>query len=198
MKKVLLLFMKGTEIFEAGAFYDVLGWSGTEGGEEIEVTAAGPEMIITCTFGLTVHMDILIDDVDVNDYDAIAVPGGFEDYGFYEDAYSSKISEFIRAFHDTGKIIGSICVGALAVAKTGILKNRNATTYHLNDGRRRKQLAEFGVNVLDKSIVADGNIITSKAPSSAVGSALKLLEMLTGKENRDRIEKLMGFLEHNP
>ena len=37
MKKVLLLFCQGTEIMEAAAFYDVLGWSGSEGLEPVKV-----------------------------------------------------------------------------------------------------------------------------------------------------------------
>ncbi len=193
MKNVLLLFMTGTEIYEAGAFYDVLGWSGAEGGEEVHVVSAGPKMKITCTFGLSVNMDILIDDVRVEDYDAIAIPGGFEEFGFYGDAYSEKVSGLICDFHKAGKIVASICVGALSVAKSGILKNRNATTYHLKEGLRRKQLAEFGVNVLDENVVEDTNIITSTSPESAVYAALKLLEMLTGKENSEKIKHLMGF-----
>ena len=33
---------------------------------------------------------MLLKDVDVNEYDALAIPGGFEEYGFYDEAYKMK------------------------------------------------------------------------------------------------------------
>ena len=41
MKKVLLLLCKGVEIYEAAAFYDVLGWSGTYGTEAVKTVTVG-------------------------------------------------------------------------------------------------------------------------------------------------------------
>ena len=100
----------------------------------------------------------------------------------------------IRAFHKAGKPIASICVGALALANSGILEGRKATTYALNGGHRQRQLADFGAEVLaDESIVVDGNLITSCGPSTATGVAFRLLEMLTDKEDARRVKTLMGF-----
>jgi protein deglycase len=61
------------------------------------------------------------------------------------------------------------------------------------DGVRRKQLADFGALVQDESIVIDKNIITSTGPSTALGVAFHLLEMLTNKENVDVVKKYMRF-----
>lgn len=36
-----------------------------------------------------------IDEITVDEYDALAVPGGFEEYGFYEEAYDEKFFELI-------------------------------------------------------------------------------------------------------
>jgi len=58
---------------------------------------------------------------------------------------------------------------------------------------RRKQLADFGANVQDESIVIDNNIITSTGPSTALDVAFTLLEMLTDKENVDVVKKYMRF-----
>ena len=102
------------------------------------------------------------------EFDALAIPGGFGDFGFYDEAYSEEVSKLIRSFEHAGKPIASICVGALPIAKSGILAGRKATTYHLREGVRRKQLAEFNVNVVDAQIVRDGNIITSTSPATAV------------------------------
>ncbi len=193
MKKVLLLLLKGTEILEAAAFYDVLGWTRTHGMEPIDVLTAALSKESICTFGLKVSADILISDVKVDDFDALAIPGGFGDFGFYEHSYSDDVSALIREFDNQHKIIASICVGALPVAKSGILKDRSATTYHLMGGRRRKQLAEFGVQVKDQQIVQDENIITSTSPATALDVAFLLVEKVTTAENANQIKQLMGF-----
>jgi len=90
-------------------------------------------------------------------------------------------------------IYAAICVSALPVGKSGVLKGRKATTYDLLDGVRRKQLADFGAIVQDESIVIDKNIITSTGPSTGLDVAFILLEMLTDKENVDVVKKYMRF-----
>jgi len=74
-----------------------------------------------------------------------------------------------------------------------VLRGRIATTYHLMGGRRRDQLAGFGVEVIDRPLVQDGSVTTSAGPSTAVEVAFRLLEQLTGRANADEIRRLMGF-----
>ena len=148
---------------------------------------------VRCTFGLRLLPDVLLAEVDPGGFDALAVPGGFEEHGFYDEAYSEAVSELVRAFARESKPIASICVGALPVAKSGVLEGRRATTYHLGGGRRRRQLAELGAVVVDEPIVRDGNVITSTSPATAVEVALTLVEALTNRVNADRIRHLMGF-----
>jgi 4-methyl-5(b-hydroxyethyl)-thiazole monophosphate biosynthesis len=73
------------------------------------------------------------------------------------------------------------------------LKNRQGTTYHLNNGLRQKQLAAFGVQVINQPIVVDKNVITSSCPATALGVAFTLLEMLTSPDNCLAVKNLMGF-----
>ena len=193
MKKVLLLLCKGTEIYEAAAFYDVMGWADSSGEVPIKVVATGITSEIQCTFGLTLRSDRFLEQIDPEDFDALAIPGGFERFGFYEEAYSEQVGDLIRDFDNRQKPIAAICVGALAIGRSGALADRKATTYHLGDGRRRNQLADFGVDVLDEKIVRDGNIITSSSPETAVEVAFQLLEMITTRHNAERIRHLMGF-----
>lgn len=192
-KKVLLLLANGFEAYEASVFTDVLGWSRAFGDIPVEVTTAGMNRKLKCTWNFTVIPEIQIDEVNVKDYDALAIPGGFEKAGFYDDAYHEDFLKLIKAFNSEKKIIASVCVGALPIGKSGILKGRKATTYHLLDGIRRKQLAEFGAEVLDQNIVLDANIITSSSPATALDVAFKLLEMLTSKKNSEKVKKWMGF-----
>jgi 4-methyl-5(b-hydroxyethyl)-thiazole monophosphate biosynthesis len=193
MKNVLLLIPEGAELFETAAFFDVLGWASAEGSEPIQVVTVGLEPEVGTTFGMRIIPDRLLPDVDVDDFDALAVPGGFEEFGFYDQAYSDEVSALVRQFDRQGKPIASICVGALPLAKSGVLDGRRATTYHLSGGHRRRQLAQFNVEVVDEPVVRDGNIVTSTSPATAVEVALTLVEALTGRDNAAKIRHLMGF-----
>jgi len=194
MKKVLLLLANGFEEYEASAFTDVLGWSRAFGNVPLEVVTVGRHSKLKCTWNFTVIPEKLLNEINADEYDALAIPGGFEKAGFYEDAYSEDFAEIIRRFHEKSKIIASICVAALALGKSGILKGKNATTYHLLEGRRRKELSKFGANVLDEHVVIDKNIITSSCPATAIDVAFALLELLTDKDNCNKVKEWMGFV----
>ena len=193
MKKVLLLLGKGFESYEASVFIDVMGWNFDDEDGTTRLITCGLRKEVEGSWGIKILTDLTVDQVVVSEYDALAIPGGSKKYGFYEDAYNEMFLDLIRAFHNDGKIIASICVGALPVGKSGILNGKNGTTYNMNNGIRQAQLREFGVNVVNKPMVVEGNIITSWNPSTATDVALKLLELLTSRENADHIRKIMGF-----
>ena len=193
MKRVLLFLAQGFEEYEASVFTDVIGWSRIFGIEPVDLVTTGLRSEIKCTWNLTVCPEMGFDMIKVRDFDALAIPGGFEKAGFYEDAYDERFLSLIREFNKENKVIASICVAALPLGKSGILANRKATTYDLLDGLRRKQLADFGAIVQDEMIVVDRNIITSTGPSTGLDVAFKLLEMLTNVENVDIVKKYMRF-----
>jgi 4-methyl-5(b-hydroxyethyl)-thiazole monophosphate biosynthesis len=190
MKKVLLLLANGFETYEASVFIDVFGWNLTDGDKNTKLFTCGLTREIKSAFNVIVKPEYLINDIDINHFDALAIPGGFEEYNFYNDAYNADFLELIHNFHDKGKIIASICVAALSLGKSGILNGKRATTYK---GNRQKQLKEFGAIIIDEPIVIDDRIITSWNPSTAINVAFKLLEILTSKENAEKIKNLMGF-----
>ncbi|MFO7843274.1 MAG: DJ-1/PfpI family protein [Bacteroidales bacterium] len=193
-KKVLLLLAQGFEEYEASVFTDVFGWSRAEGLEGVELVTAGKRKQIQGTWNLKVEPQSLLKDINLQEFDALAIPGGFEEAGFYDDAYDEEFLNAIKYFNQVGKPIATICVAALPVAKAGALKNRNATTYDLNDGHRKKQLAAMGAIVKDQRIVKDDNIITSIGPATALDVAFMLLEILTSNENVQEVKHHMRFL----
>ena len=194
--KVLLLCLKAFETMEFSVFIDIMGWARDEEKVNVEVVTCGFNKTVVSTFGVPIIMDTLINDIDVNNYDALAIPGGFQEYGFRDEAFEFKTLELIRKFSYQNKPIASICVAAFALAQSGILNGRRATTYHLLNGARQKELALYeGIIVIDEPIVIDENIITSYNPQTASGVAFKLLEMLSCKEKVDSIKKMMGFIE---
>ncbi len=191
--KVLLLLAKGFETMEFSAFIDILGWARNDFGIDISVVTCGFTKTVVSTFHVPVIVDKTIDEISVSDYDALAIPGGFEEFGFYEEAYDDKFLDVIRQFNKQGKTISTICVAALALGKSGVLTGRKATTYHLGNGRRQKQLLEFGVDVVNEPIVIDKNIITSYCPETAPGVAFELLKALTSEEQMKLVKEAMGF-----
>lgn len=192
--KILVFCAKGFETIEFSAFIDVMGWAGNDYHYPVSVDTCGFTRTVNSTFNVPVLMDKTIDEIAVNDYDALAIPGGFEEFGFYEEAYDVRFLDLIRAFNEQEKPIASVCVAALPIGKSGVLKNRKATTYHLNDAYRQKQLAQFGVNVVNERIVTDNNIITSYCPETAPDVAFELLKKLCGNEKMLVVKKAMGYL----
>lgn len=191
MKRVLLLLADGFETFEASVFIDVIGWNLVDGDHSTELFTCGLQKEVKSSFNQRCIVDYLIGEIDVGSFDALAIPGGFEEYNFYKDAYDERFLDLIRAFKAKDKIIASICVAALPLGKSGILKDKKGTTY--KNPVRRDALKSFGVHVINQPIVIDDNMITSWNPSTAVDVALLLLELLTSKTNADYIRMIMGF-----
>lgn len=191
--KILLFLAKGFETMEFSVFVDVMGWARNDYQYDVPVVTCGFKKQVMSSFNIPIIVDKTMDEINVDDYDALAIPGGFEEFGFYEEAYDERFLNLIREFDSKEKIIATICVAALPVGKSGVLKNRKATTYHLRDAYRQKQLKEFDVNVVNEPIVVDRNIITSYCPETAPYVAFKLLEMLTSKSQAEIVKAAMGF-----
>ena len=190
-QKIRLLLANGFEILEASAVIDVMGWNLEEGDNSTKLYSCALRKEIKSSFNQKFTVDFLMNKVNVDSFDALVVPGGFKNYGYYEDAYSIEFLNLICDFKSKNKTIASVCVGALPLAKSGVLKNKNATTY--NQAEYRQLLKNNGVFLSNEQIVIDDNLITSNGPSSAVEVAFILLEILTSKENTFKIRKLMGF-----
>jgi 4-methyl-5(b-hydroxyethyl)-thiazole monophosphate biosynthesis len=192
MKKILLLLAEGFEMYEASVFIDVIGWNLVDGNHKTKLVSCGLKKEVKSSFNQKIIVDYIVDEININDFDALALPGGFEEYGFYNDAYNDKFLEIIKGFKRQNKIIVSICVGALPLGKGGILFGKRGTTYN-KKVIRQETLKSFGVKVISKPIVIDDNVITSWNPSTAINVAFLLLELLTTKENADYVKGIMGF-----
>jgi protein deglycase len=192
MKKILLLLAEGFEVWEASVFIDVMGWNLVEGDGTTKLFTCGLKKQVKSAFGQTFVVDYTADQISENDYDALAIPGGFGQFNFYEEAYDKRFLGIIEKFNQLQKPIASICTGALPIARSGALSGRNATTY-IKNPEREKSLRDLGVTVVNKPIVVDRNITTSWNPSTAMDVAFLLLENLTSRENAARIKGLMGF-----
>ena len=191
--RLLVFLAKGFETIEFSAFIDVMGWAKTDFDCDIETVICGLNSKVVGSFNVSVLVDKTIEEVSADDYDALAIPGGFEEFGYYEEAYNEKLLDLIRQFNSQKKWIATVCVGALPVGKSGVLTGRRATTYHLRGAHKQKVLQEFGVTIVNEPIVVDDNIITSYCPQTSYGVALLLLEKLTSFREMTLVKEAMGF-----
>lgn len=193
-KRVLLFLPNGFEALEASAFTDVFGWNQVVGNKQTPLMTAGIRPVLTCTWNFRVQPEAQLEDLNLSEFSALALPGGFQRAGFYEDGYDPRVLELIRHFRKEDKWIASVCVGALLLAKSGVLKGKRATTYHLENGRWQDQLEAMGPEVQrNLRLVVDEKMITSSCPSTAVEVAFCLLEALTPPENALQVRREMGY-----
>ena len=89
--RLLVFLAKGFETIEFSAFIDVMGWAKTDFDCDIETVICGLNSKVVGSFNVSVLVDKTIEKVSADDYDALAIPGGFEEFGFYEEAYNEKL-----------------------------------------------------------------------------------------------------------
>lgn len=190
MKKILLLLPKGAELLEIAAFTDVFGWDKVCGEKSCQLLIAGASREVRLSFGHTMLADLLWSEVAVEDFSALAVPGGFPRYGYFRCCGEEPLS-LIRQFHQAGKPIAAVCTGSLLLGRAGVLAGRRAATYCSPDTPFQQELAELGALVKDAPLVEDGNLLTGAGPGAAARVALALLARCSNEDNSRRIKNLM-------
>ena len=193
-RKVLLFAPQGFEDIEVAAFSDVMGWTRVlKEVKAVDLVITAFKRNISSKHGLTIKAHKLLKEIKPGDFDALIIPGGFNDAG-YTEVYRPKVLDLIRKVHERDGIIATMCVGSLAVAKAGVLKGKKATTYSAS--RRHdnlKLLKDYGAIPVKERIVVSGRIISNRGPDTAIEVAFKLLEMLNGKRDVIRVKKALMF-----
>lgn len=181
-KRVLILLPNGFEVMEAACFTEVFGWASTYGDIKFDQLSVGLRSPIKTTFGFDALPEKLLTEINADDFDALVIPGGFGDAGYYEEALSEPFLEVIRNFNKRQAPIAAVCVSSLSLAAAGVLNGRKATIYHQIGGARKAELESYGTAFIDKPLVIDGHLMTSTGPGTGVELALKLLEVMSSPE----------------
>jgi 4-methyl-5(b-hydroxyethyl)-thiazole monophosphate biosynthesis len=193
-KKVLLFAPQGFEDIELAAFTDILGWTRVlKEVTHVDLVITAFKKNICSKHNLNIKAHQLIKEIKPLDYHALIIPGGFNDAG-YTEVYNNKVLDLIKKIYKNDGIIATMCVGSLAVARTGILKGKKATTYSASKRHDNlKILQDCGATPVKDRIVVTDRIITNRGPDTAIEVAFKLLEMLNGKKDTKKIKKAMMF-----
>jgi protease I len=108
--------------------------------------------------GYVVDIDLTVDDIDVTMYDLLILPGGRAPARLRKDP---TVLEVVRAFIVAGKPIAAICHGPQILISAGVLRGRTATCYQ----SVAAEMKQAGTHYVDKKVVVDGNLITSRKPT---------------------------------
>ena len=121
-------------------------------------------------WGDSVDADLTVDDVKVEDYDAIVLPGGQINPDVLRT--NEKAVAIVKEFVSTGRIVAAICHGPWMLVEADVLKGREATSYP----SIRTDMKNAGANWVDREVVTDNGIITSRNPNDLPAFVDKIVE----------------------
>jgi len=196
MKKVLIVATDGMEDMEIAPLVEIPGWTKVvEDVEKIEVQIAGWDDPVRLFHGTKIVPDIKMQDVKVDDYDAIVIPGGWPGTKFFEQTYSDEFKNFLIEAQEKNKLLVTLCFGILPVGNSGIIKGKKATIFTSNTPLMcqefKGKLEGMGVEYVESAIHHEGNVMSNIGPSVANEVAFQMVEKLIGSESAAKIQDMM-------
>jgi 4-methyl-5(b-hydroxyethyl)-thiazole monophosphate biosynthesis len=170
-KTALVPIADGSEEIEAVAVIDVLRRAGVS----VTVASVMDRAEITASRGVRIVADQLISEVADQNFDLIVLPGGMPGAEHLRD--SAVLTEMLRRHAGEDRLVGAICAApAVALKPRGLLEGRQATAhpgfFDQLDPETRSEAR----------VVADGRLVTSRGPGTALEFALRLVALLLGEE----------------
>lgn len=123
-------------------------------------------------WGENVDVDITIDEVSANDYDALLLPGGQINPDILRMEESAIT--LIQSFNQQDKPIAAICHAPWLLAEADIVRGKTVTSWP----SLRTDLRNAGANVVDQEVAKDGNLITSRNPDDIPAFSDALIDMV--------------------
>lgn len=119
-------------------------------------------------------VDKTVGSASVEDYDALVLPGGVANpdaLRMDEDAVA-----FVRDFVASGKVVAAICHAPWTLVEADVVRGRQLTSWP----SLQTDLRNAGAQWVDKKVVVDGNLITSRNPDDLPAFTKALLDALAG------------------
>lgn len=178
MDKIILIpIAQGTEEIEAVVAIDLFRRAG------FNTKLAGESSLVTCSRGLKIIPDLMIEDISENEYfDIIYLPGGLN--GTKNLSENEYLGRIIKKGMIRGTIIAAICAAPTILATLGLLKPDTKITSHPSV---KSQLAHFDYRT--DAVVEYDNIITSRGAGTTFDLVFRLIELKAGNEIAEKIIK---------
>jgi len=131
--------------------------------------------------GAGVRADRTIFTARPDRYDALLIPGGFMNPDLLRQ--SRRVLDFVREIDAAGKSIASLCHGPWVLISAGLVEGRRMTSWP----GIRDDVRNAGGIWTNKSVVRDGNLITSRGPHDLFQFNRALIDHFSpGRSARER------------
>lgn len=178
-----LFLAEGFEEIEALATVDILRRADIE----VSTVSITSEKNVKGKMGITVMADTIFDEIVDLDGDILILPGGPAVSKLKEH---EGLENLLKEYYMEEKWIAAICPAPTVLAKLELLKNRKAICYPgLEDELEEASIQE------DVEVVVDEKIVTSKGPGTTFPFAIKIVELLQGKDKAEKIAEEMVYTE---
>ena len=127
-------------------------------------------------WGDSVKVDVLLEDANAADYDALMLPGG----ALNPDTLrmEPKAVAFVKEFFTAGKPVGAICHGPWTIIETGFADGATMTSWP----SLKTDLRNAGAFWVDQEVVVDNMLVTSRKPDDIPVFNRKLIEVIQSVE----------------
>ncbi len=132
-------------------------------------------------WGKSIKVDVTIDEANADDFDALELPGGLINPDKLRT--NEKVLTFVKAFFESGKPVAAICHAPWILINAEVVKGKELTSYHTI----RKDLENAGAKWIDKEVVVDSGLVTSRNPDDIPAFNKKMIEQIAeGKHDRQK------------
>lgn len=123
-------------------------------------------------YGYPARADLSMQDAKADAFDAVVIPGGWApDFLRRHD----PLLRFVRDLYNAGKPVAAICHAGWMLASAGILKGKTVTSF----SAIRDDVQNAGARWVDRDVVVDGALITSRTPDDLPAFCGALLQQLS-------------------
>jgi protease I len=169
MKKIAILVEDAYQVLEVWYPYLRL----REDGFETVLVGTGTKKEYKSKEGYPAVEELSIKNAKADDFDAVVIPGGYAPDILRRH---KDINSFVAETYRKGKVVACICHGGWVLVSAGILKGRTVTGF----SAIKDDLVNAGAKYLDKEVVVDGNLITSRNPYDLPYFCKEIVKQLKG------------------